>query len=207
MKRLPEQKNGDGLIVNIGANIGFYSVQLAKAFPNHSVLAIEPNPEAFELLNINIEQNGLAERIRTVRACVGDAVGKVRLAYIKGKPEYSSIGGIVHECTRLQLQNEVDAEVFPLAALLDGQKVSMIIMDVEGAEMLVFRGAEEVLANDHPLIICECEELLLNKFGHSSKELVQLLEKHGYQVANEMDPAERISFPFTGNIIARHHSP
>ena len=46
-----------GVVVNIGANIGFYSVFFAKQFPNiRKVVAIEPNPEAVDLLKWNIAE-------------------------------------------------------------------------------------------------------------------------------------------------------
>lgn len=61
-----------GLIVNIGSNIGFYTIHFAQKFPNHKILAIEPNPEVFPLLIKNIEINGLTQRIKTLNACISD---------------------------------------------------------------------------------------------------------------------------------------
>lgn len=205
MKQMPEHKIGDGLIVNIGANIGFYAVHLARVFPKYQVVAIEPNPEAFELLNINVEINGLSDRIRTIKACVSDTAGKVELAFVSGKAEYSSIGGIAHTAVQMKHKNTIQVDSFPLEKLLNGAMVSMIMMDVEGAELLVFKGSQSMLTTQHPVIVCECAEELLNKFGHSSQQLVQLLEEHGYRVFDEKNPKAKISFPFTGNIIATYN--
>ena len=54
-----------GDIVNIGANVGFYSVFFAKRFENAGkVYAIEPNPEAFSLLEWNIVETIARKKFR-----------------------------------------------------------------------------------------------------------------------------------------------
>ena len=72
-----------GDIVNVGANIGFYAVFFAQNFPNiRRVLAVEPNPEAFEMLQQNIEANGVGHRVEVLQACIGEAPGRVELAIV-----------------------------------------------------------------------------------------------------------------------------
>ena len=201
MNRLPELKIGDGLIVNVGANIGFYAIQLARVFPDHSILAIEPNPEAFELLKQNVLQNGFQNRIQTVHACISDEKGKVELSYIAGSPEYSSMNGIVHAASSSQTQVEVEVDAFSLSDLVETQKVALIMMDVEGAEYLVLKGSKNVLTEHNPIILCECDDYLLKKFGHSSQQLTECLVNMGYSVYDEKT-MRRFSHPFVGNILA-----
>ena len=83
----------DGDIVNIGANVGFYSVFFARTFPNaHKVIAIEPNPEAFEMLKANIALNGFGGLIEPLQVCVGEGTGQIDLEVkmirrVKGQPQ------------------------------------------------------------------------------------------------------------------------
>ena len=69
-------------IVDIGANIGTPSVQLARETGLH-ILAIEPVPANFDLLRKNIAQNGLDKQVRCVRAAVSMRPGTLKMAVPK----------------------------------------------------------------------------------------------------------------------------
>ena len=69
-------------IVDIGANIGTPSVQLARE-TGLNILAIEPVPANFDLLQKNIVQNGLDKQVRCVRAAVSMRPGTLKMAVPK----------------------------------------------------------------------------------------------------------------------------
>ena len=69
-------------IVDIGANIGTPSVQLARE-TGLDILAIEPVPANFNLLQKNIAQNGLDKQVRCVRAAVSMRPGTLKMAVPK----------------------------------------------------------------------------------------------------------------------------
>ena len=194
-----------GDIVNVGANIGFYAVFFAQNFPNiRRVLAVEPNPEAFEMLQQNIEANGVGHRVEVLQACIGEAPGRVELAIVPGKTEYSSIGGIVHASVAGLDQQRVTVDVLQLTKLASDRALEpeIILADTEGAELQVLKGAEAMIKNLHPLLIFECEDDLLRKFDHSSKMLESYVESLGYQVRNALSPKNGIRHPFSGVAIA-----
>jgi hypothetical protein len=60
---------------------------------------------------------------------------------------------------------------------------------VEGAENLVFAGANELLSKKRPVILSEMCDFLLKKNGSSAKETIDLIKKHEYDVINPIDPA------------------
>ncbi len=64
-----------GLFVDIGANIGFYSV-MAAAFGAGRVIAIEPNPPACARLEFNIAANGFEDRVVTLPLALGGHSGQ-----------------------------------------------------------------------------------------------------------------------------------
>jgi FkbM family methyltransferase len=194
-----------GMIINVGANIGFYSVFLARAFPGATkVLAVEPNPEAYRLLAANIDRNGLAHRIEAVQACIGASEGTVELSVIQGMPEYSSLGGIVHPGVVRLRQTPVLVPVVPLAKLIGSERVALMFVDTEGAEASVFEAAREVIVRDKPVLFFECSSLLLSKFGSSTKELEQELNNLGYVVRNGLCPRLPLRHPYEGEAIAFH---
>jgi FkbM family methyltransferase len=195
----------EGLIVNVGANIGFYSIFFATVFPKATkVLAIEPNPEAFLLLKKNIIRNGLSNRIQAIQTCIGDTDGKATLSIIAGMPEYSSIGGIAHPGVANCEQASVEVPIAPLGNIVDEERVALIFVDTEGAEETVFGGATKVLLRDKPLLYFECSDTLLRKFGSSTKELEVKLNGWGYVVRNGLCRQLALKHPYEGEAIAIH---
>jgi FkbM family methyltransferase len=193
----------DGVIINVGANVGFYSVYLAATFPDSAkILAIEPNPEAFGLLKENIVRNGLESRISAIQTCIGEFEGKIELSIIDGMPEYSSVGGIIHPGVANRVQIRVEVPVVPLSTLVGTNSVSLIFVDTEGAELSVFAGAEEILLRDRPLLFFECSDTLLKKFGGSSRQLENKLRSLGYIVRNGLCQTLPLQHPFEGEAIA-----
>ncbi len=204
MRLLSDLRIGDGFVVNIGANIGFYAVHLARVFPTRRILAIEPNPEAFGLLKKNVVQNHLEERIDLVNACVSGSDEKVEFSIINGKPEYSSIGEIVHASVQDQPTEVINVDSVRLTDVLGEKKVALVFMDIEGAEEMVLRDSEEVLLRDRPTILCECDTSLLQKFDTTSTQLIEYLERLGYRVTDARRGGRTIEYPFDGDIIAKY---
>ena len=164
--------NGD--VINVGANVGFYTVFFARCFPEiRRVIAVEPNPEAFQLLKSNVVSNGVDDRVECIQACIGDVPGQVEFAYVPGKSEYSSIGEISHASVSGYTQEHVTVNVIRLADIPVDRDLEpeLIFIDTEGAELLVVRGAEEVIKKSRPILFFECEDQLLRKFGHTSEML------------------------------------
>ena len=192
----------DGLIVNIGANIGLMAVYLAKQFPRSSVVAIEPNPDTFELLRQNVSHNDLTSSIECVSVCIGDQEGMVDLSIIEGKPEYSSVGGVVHSAVSNVVQRNVRVPITTLGNVVAERPISLLFIDVEGAEELVLRGAREILARDKPILYFECADSLLAKFGHSAASIETLLAEFGYSIRDGLHPNERLRHPFDGEVLA-----
>jgi hypothetical protein len=58
-----------------------------------------------------------------------------------------------------------------------------IKIDVEGAELLVLRGAEEILAAARPLLFLEMKEAALAAAGTTKEEIQVLLRQYGYRAA------------------------
>jgi FkbM family methyltransferase len=192
----------DGLIVNIGANIGFYSVHLANLFPNSLIIAVEPNPEAFSLLVENVKLNNLNNRVKTENLCIGSTRGKESLSFIPGNPEYSSMRNIVHSSVARDAQCIVSVDCVRLSDIVGTSKVFMIVIDVEGAEHIVLEGGRDVISRDHPIIVFESADLLLKNFGSSSSELVCFLKELGYTVRSLEGKNSFGGSVFEGNLVA-----
>ena len=202
MPNINKLEINEGVIINIGANIGLFAIHLAKVFPSKKIIAIEPNPEAYSLLVKNIPVNNCSGSITAINVCVSDVSGKLSFSIIPGKSEYSSISGIVHKSVEQEIQKIIEVESKQLKEIVLDKKVSLIFMDVEGAEKKIIDGSIDILLKDKPIIVCECNNELLKKFDSTSLELVSILEKLNYNVTNADKPSKKVKHPYNGNILA-----
>jgi FkbM family methyltransferase len=177
--------------IDVGANIGFYSVLAAKTCPQRRVLAVEPNPEARRRLIDNLARNRVEEAVTVFAGLASDSPGEAGLNLIEGMEEYSSMGRIVHaavagEATR---RLEVPAETLDRLVARFELTPGLIKIDVEGAEKLVLDGAAETLKRFRPVILSELSPALLGPMGASAAAIIAQLEHLGYRVVDAQDPA------------------
>jgi FkbM family methyltransferase len=119
----------DSVFVDIGANIGLYSIRIAKAIGcfGGKVIAIEPNPPTLERLRFNINANKL-DNVSVHEVAVGDYCGFANLAVNK---ENLAIVNTVRDDETGKIS------VVPLEDILDKEGVSRIDalkIDIEGYE-------------------------------------------------------------------------
>lgn len=121
---------GDGSVfLDIGANIGYYSLSAAKMGYGRLV-AIEPNPELISRLRFNIEANNMAQRLSVAPVAVSDAPGEMLL---DSGGDMGS-GHVVHVSKEAR---GVPVKVERLADVLARESVSRVTVfkiDVEGHE-------------------------------------------------------------------------
>jgi FkbM family methyltransferase len=193
-------------VIDVGANAGLFTVLLAGLLsPGRRLLAVEPTPNAQQLLRSNIRRNGCEQSVVVFEGVASDQEGVAEIVTIPGKEEYSSLRGIVHGAAIGDAQPTTMAvRSARLDDLVREHRLSpgLIKIDTEGAEYLVLGGAREILGNHRPIIITELDDALLKPFGHTSGQVVELLQERRYRVLNVRDMAPITTFPFSGNAIA-----
>lgn len=149
----------DGLVVDVGANTGFYALVAAHVSSATTVHAFEPYPEALRCLEENLQLNReAARRVETFPYAASDAPGK-QLLYVPdpghGLVETScSLDGTFKE----RVVAEIPVGVITLDAHMEAlgrPVVSVVKIDVEAMEHRVLAGAEKVLARDRPVVFLE----------------------------------------------------
>jgi FkbM family methyltransferase len=142
-----------GLVVDVGANTGFYSLLAARRGSN--VLAFEPVPAVREILIRNVAGNRLQGKIKISACAASDRAGRATLFV----PDPSH--GLIETSSSLNEQfqphaSTLEVDVAPLdTLLLPGQKVGVVKIDAEGHEAAVLRGAMGLIARDRPVLFVE----------------------------------------------------
>ncbi len=136
---------GGGLFVDVGANIGAYTL-IASEVPGVSVLAFEPNPTAFAKLKVNVTLNGRAN-VELLNMAAGSAPGELRMTNNGADPT----NHVVTEAAAGSITVAVDT--LDAICRRHGAWPRVIKMDVEGHEPHVLMGAPECLSHVLAVIV------------------------------------------------------
>lgn len=189
----------DGVILDIGSNIGTYVVPLAKEFPGIEFYSFEPQRIVFYQLCSNIILNGL-ENVHATNKGLSETPAEIEVI----TPDYMvernvgafSLDAGVHKNNN-QCSSQGRSEKIQIDRLDDYgfQNVRLIKIDVEGLEMSVIKGGlETIKANDYPPIIFETWSIM-DWYQERRKELLAYVESLGYHITTIGD-----------NCIAQHTS-
>lgn len=160
------------VVVDVGANVGSLTLEASVIVGDSGkVFAIEAHPKTFEYLWGNIELN----QVKNVCACnvaLGDAEGAV-----------------LFSDTALDDQNSVitdgDGVKVPMYQLdrlpIDGRRIDLLKVDVEGYEKFVLQGARQTLQITE-CIYFESWEQHFQKYGYTCNDLFEFLNSCGFQL-------------------------
>lgn len=178
--------------LDVGANYGLYSYHLSRV-RGVRVYAFEPVPFTFRTLalvarllrfrGVELVEKGCSDRAGhinftvPVQASGAMAAGQ---AYIGGRDD-DRTGK--EKQVRWAATRDVSAEVVALDEFLPKvESLSLVKCDIEGAELLCFRGAERLIGEHLPTVICEINPWFLEGFGLRLEELLGFFEERGYRL-------------------------
>lgn len=170
----------DGVIIDVGANLGFLCVHLARRVAGGAVIAFEPLPDNRRTLSWMIGRFGL--RNVTVYPCaVGESHGTVSMVLpVHGKAREQGLGHIVDPADSPEPGVCFEVPLRPLDEVMEahhpGVRVSGIKIDVENFERFVLRGARRILERDRPLVYLELWD------GLNRQESFALARELGYEI-------------------------
>lgn len=177
-------------VIDVGANVGFFTNLAARKLKTGRVLAIEPTAAAHDMLTRNIAHNGIVERVIAWRGVAAAEAGELTLNVVEGREEYSSLGGIVHPSVEGEALTSETVQAQPIDALVAEHDLrpAVIKIDVEGAELDVLLGAQETLKAHRPVVISEMSAPLLKLAGTSPAAIIQLFDDLNYEVRDPNNP-------------------
>ena len=175
-----------GLVIDVGANIGTFSLPVAKMNPAFDFICFEVQKAVFLKLSENINRNQL-QRVKAIHCGLSNANETVRMSI----PDYTNefnIGAFSLDSEVRDQEYEVKTtggtEIFNLFTLdrFELNNIQLIKIDVEGMEQKVIEGACKTLAsNNYPPVIFEA--WTWKDFYKPRREaLLSLFSELGYDV-------------------------
>lgn len=170
---------GDGIILDLGANIGVTSYHLSKRFPQSSIFSFEPLTLNFNTLLRIIKRFSLSN-IREFQVAVGDQNGELEMVMpvINKVPMH----GLSHVVDEENMENNEGLKTKVPVVTLDSfnelantnKKVQAIKIDIENFEYYALKGARQLIEKNQPIIYCELWE------NENRKKCIDLLNNMGY---------------------------
>jgi len=192
----------DGIILDLGANIGVTSYHLSKKKPNSTIFSFEPLTLNMDTLK-RVKKRFNLKNINEFQVAVGEKPGNLEMVMpvINDVPMHGLSHVIHKENTEFNSGLKYKVPVVCLdefKPLIESKKrVTALKIDVENFEYFVLKGGEKMIADHQPIIYCElwdninrkkCIDLL-NNLGYSTlvlqkKDLVPFekatVEKHNF---------------------------
>jgi FkbM family methyltransferase len=189
MRRL--LRAGD-VVVDVGANFGWYATLFAQLVAPGRVYAFEPVPDTYARLLENLALNGMGEKVTTVQAAVSDAAGSCPIYTFERSSAYASLSTLGEARYRT-----VEVPKLTLDTWFSGAgvgRVDFLKCDTEGSELMVLKGARKLLAAvDAPIIFIELNEETYRAFGYNKDDVRELLGTCGYDRFYEVISARELS--------------
>lgn len=170
---------GSGLVLDIGANEGIYTLLACAADPEVNAMAFEPVPQVFAKLQANVEANGWTDRCALVRQAASDRKGT---ATFHMAPSGGSIHAgfypdrVITSSSDKGSLIEVEVVTVDEACAAEKGRVGLVKIDVEGYEDQVLLGMTRILSQDGPDLVVECMP------EGPIVEIEEIVKKHGYNI-------------------------
>jgi FkbM family methyltransferase len=190
-------KKEECVIFDIGACEGESSIRYSKLFPKAKIYTFEPLPANFALVKDNIKQYQ-SNNIQPFQVCLSDAVGETVFYVSSGKPENAAdedwnygnkSSSILPPAEKtsdvhgwLKFENEIKVQTTTLKDFCFEKQIAhidFIHMDVQGAELMVLKGANDFIQKIN-MIWLEVEAVELYKGQPLKNEIEAFMQNKGF---------------------------
>lgn len=179
----------DGMhVVEIGANVGYYTVLMARLMGESGrLVAFEANPDIFGYLHQNVEINGCLSRVTLVNRAVTEKSGKIAFRKLRRHLGSSSIINFAPEFLD-RYHDEVDQIEVGTISLDDyfsgtDQRIDLVKIDAEGSEPYILDGMQAVLARNPTIkLIVEFAPELIRGAQREPSAFLTSLRQYGFRL-------------------------
>ncbi|MBW4426651.1 MAG: FkbM family methyltransferase [Nostoc desertorum CM1-VF14] len=174
-KVIKKALDSSSICVDVGCHHGIILGIMVKSSSQGRFFAFEPLPISYKYL---VKQFDLPN-VEIYNMALSDTKGTAKFNYVVNSPAYSSLQKgqyITSDKKIIEINVETDLLDNILNNKLDSnQKVSLIKIDVEGAELQVLVGAKNTIKRDKPIIIFEFGSVAAEYYGTKPDDIYNLL--------------------------------
>lgn len=177
--------NPDMIFLDVGANHGEFTVFAAKRLTEGQVIAFEPVSIFFEKLERNVKENSFSN-VTLINQGLGDNNTQVTIYSRDERFEDGTKNEGLHSIYITKPSSRA-LETIGIICLDDFmkshqiQKIDVIKLDTEGAELAALKGARETIRRFMPIILLEVNEETCQAAGYPSRTLLDYLSEIGYR--------------------------
>ena len=182
---LDEVKNRS-VFIDIGANVGHYSLAGRTINDKLTTYAFEPEPKNVQQLKKNIELNSFSDDIQIIENVLGDKKEKLKLN-ISSSISGAGMHSLVQHYEDDRDDHFIEVQSDTLDNFLDEEVIEVpdiVKIDVEGYEFYVLKGMRNILENYKPMIFIELHPKILESQGFSSYKVRDFLYSFNYESQN-----------------------
>ena len=171
------------MVLDIGAGLGDFTVNVAKTCPRTLVFAYEPFPPSYQLLQENLKLNGIAN-VQTFPCAIAAENGTLELRAVSAEAVEQSTAASESRASRAIQVESISLD----KALADIDHCEYVKMDCEGAEYSILFSAGETTLRKIQHICLEYHDGV-TAFSH--RELAAFFERNNFRVSEQPNPAHR----------------
>lgn len=184
--------DGD-IAVDVGANVGMVSLFMSSIVGKKGrVFAIEASNRNSKVLNKNIEINNI-ENITVINYAVSDSEKEIFMKSPKGDNN-DALLTMTNDTDDGFGEPSVSLTFDKIVEMWSIKNVKLIKIDIEGAELLFFKGAENFFKGNKPFLIFETLDIYCERFGYSSIDVLVMVYSWGYKV-KQLDIETWVAYP------------
>jgi len=208
-KYIIENMPVDGVFLDVGANLGFFSLLAADKMQEDRssgrVIAVEANPIVLPYLMASIVESGLEHRIDVIPYAASGILGLVQMQ----ENFVNNLGGVPMKDLS-ELLPSTNRKVVPTVELddilVDLTRLDLVKMDIEGAEPKAIEGMSGLLHKFSPDIIMEINADCLRGVSNLSVAgIVEQMEFHGYKPHTFRYDVEPVTKEEVVGIVSSHN--
>ncbi|NKE55765.1 FkbM family methyltransferase [Lentzea sp. PSKA42] len=176
---------GEGAFLDIGAHVGYHTLRLMQRTSTPiAAVAVEANPMNADYLLRNVSvvlPAEVAERVTVLPIAAWDSDTEVVLVQ---EEEFNSGDHRVRESSG---DDDTTGVVVPAVRLdgrpeVNGQRISLVKVDLQGRDHRALAGLSEVLERDRPHVVCEFCPGAIAELGDDAAEVLVTYRKLGYHL-------------------------
>ncbi len=169
---------------DVGANIGYVTIHLGhQVGPHGKVFSFEPVPYIYKRLVEHIQLNSFAERTHPHPIALCDTNGQMTLHTSPPQVSNQGMSSLVYSNSAVNQSIQVATRTLDQFVQEHAlPAVHFIKIDIQGAEPLFIKGAEQTLRKHKPILVFEVSELELARAGATPRTMLKQIEDLGYSI-------------------------